>query len=631
MSRRMRVLLSAFACEPEKGSEPEVGWQWALQMARFHDVTVLTQSKNQPEIERVLKSLNDSQPEPRFVYFDMPKWMQKLRKHPIGLRIYYVFWQNSARAVVQRLHQENNFDLLHHVTFAAFRYPTVIWGQGVPCIWGPVGGIESIPMALLPWSHPVSLVEEGLRNISNLLAAAPYRDLPKRAVASSKVLVTTKEMQETLAKLEVQSQLMPTIGLKTREFPFQPHRSSNGPLRILFVGKIITLKGIDMAIEALSESGTDATLALVGTGNYLPAARRLVEKLGLGNRVNFQGQKTREEVLKIYPEFDLMLFPSLHDTGGYAVIEAMFNELPVICLDCGGPAVAVQAGCGIKVPVKSRRAVITDLAAAIRRYDKDRQALLAEGKAARQAILKNYDWDEKGAQMNEVYEQVRAETSHEGRTKASSNIGNATYAWQKMISMKGVLLAMLALMLVGAWGFLSVGELKHEARQIVDDTLPGLSLAGEANAYIVESSRTLFFITTDDPIERGKIRSEVNELSKRTTGYLEAYSKTIFSAEDRQNFENVERLRSQYVKIRDQILDLADAGKKQEALALYANTLLPIHTEVKEAADKLFAYNMRQGQIRGKRIITICTITQVVLALTSVVIFVLGFFIGFFK
>ena len=34
MSRRLQVLLSAFACEPEKGSEPEVGWQWALQMVR---------------------------------------------------------------------------------------------------------------------------------------------------------------------------------------------------------------------------------------------------------------------------------------------------------------------------------------------------------------------------------------------------------------------------------------------------------------------------------------------------------------------------------------------------------------------------------------------------------------------
>jgi methyl-accepting chemotaxis protein len=191
--------------------------------------------------------------------------------------------------------------------------------------------------------------------------------------------------------------------------------------------------------------------------------------------------------------------------------------------------------------------------------------------------------------------------------------------------------AALALILVGGWGFLSVSELKHQADQIVRDTLPGLSYAGEANAYIVDSSRTLLFVTTDDPALRARLRREIDELSRRTTGYLEAYDQTIFSADDRKNFEALEALRTKYIQIRDQILNLAEAGKKQEAMAVYSGSLLPVHAEVKSAADKLFAYNMREGQDRGKRIMTICSITQVVLALTSVVIFILGFFIGFFK
>src|SRR5579884_4234568 len=108
MSRRLRVLLSAFACEPGKGSEPEVGWQWALQMARFHDITVLTQSKNRLAIEKVLQASQGSQPQPHFIYFDLPKWVQQLRKFPIGLRIYYVFWQKWARAEVRRQHEQNH-------------------------------------------------------------------------------------------------------------------------------------------------------------------------------------------------------------------------------------------------------------------------------------------------------------------------------------------------------------------------------------------------------------------------------------------------------------------------------------------------------------------------------------------
>ena len=62
MSKRLKVLISAYACEPGKGSEPEVGWQWALQMARHHDVTVLTRANNRQAIEPAIEALRGRQP-----------------------------------------------------------------------------------------------------------------------------------------------------------------------------------------------------------------------------------------------------------------------------------------------------------------------------------------------------------------------------------------------------------------------------------------------------------------------------------------------------------------------------------------------------------------------------------------
>ncbi len=625
-SRRVRVLLSAFACEPNKGSEPEVGWQWALQIARFHDVTVLTQTEHRTAIEREIEKLRNGQPVPEFVYFDLGKSLHWMKKSSLGLRIYYVLWQKWARAEVRRLHRTNPFDLLHHVTFAAFRYPSVIWGHDVPCVWGPVGGIESTPFGLLPWSHPVSLIVEISRNLSNLIQAAPFNDLPHRAAASDAVLVTTVEMQQGLAKLDLPSQLMPTIGLRTREFPCQSHRNPEGPLRILFVGKIIALKGIDLALEALKLSGPDATLTLVGSGNYLSAARRHMEKLGLEKRVTFRGQLTRAEVLGLYPEFDVMIFPSLHDTGGYAVIEAMFNELPVICLDCGGPAVAVRAGCGIKVPIKSRRQVIEELATGIRFYDKDRQTLLVHGKAARESILERYDWDKKGIQMNEVYEETLNHTElHPLRSRDPIRHS------RRLISFRGTAVAALILVLIGALGFLSLNHLKRQAGLIVNDTLPGLSYAGEANAYIVDASRTLLFVMDKDPQKRQEILEQIDTFSARTTKYLTLYRQSIYGDEDWTNFQVLIRERARYIQVRQRILNLASQGKENEAMVVYNESLLPIHKIVKDAADKLFEYNMRQGEARGKRIMAFCTVTQIVLGVASVLIFVIGFFLGLFK
>src|ERR1700677_1409499 len=122
MPKRLKVLMSAYACEPNKGSEPEVGWQWALQMARFHDVTVLTRSNNRAIIEKELALLQGTMPLPRFVYHDegpLLLWLKKLFR---AVRSYYIVWQISAWNVIHRLQAENSYDLLHHVTFAGFRY-----------------------------------------------------------------------------------------------------------------------------------------------------------------------------------------------------------------------------------------------------------------------------------------------------------------------------------------------------------------------------------------------------------------------------------------------------------------------------------------------------------------------------
>jgi glycosyltransferase involved in cell wall biosynthesis len=114
----------------------------------------------------------------------------------------------------------------------------------------------------------------------------------------------------------------------------------------------------------------------------------------------------REAVLKLFADFDVFAFPSLHDTGGYAVIEAMYNELPVICLDCGGPSVAVTAGCGTKIPLGARGDVIRRLSNAIRDYSEHRESVRKQGRNARVSVLQHYEWDRKGEAMNRIYEQT---------------------------------------------------------------------------------------------------------------------------------------------------------------------------------------------------------------------------------
>ena len=151
------------------------------------------------------------------------------------------------------------------------------------------------------------------------------------------------------------------------------------------------------------------------------------------------------------------------------------------------------------------------------------------------------------------------------------------------------------------------------------------------NACLADAARTLLVVVTEDPVQQRAIRDEITTFSTRTTAYLDQYGSQLDSAEDRANYETLIRGRQAYSMIREQILELALAGKKTEALAVYSQTMLPAQKRVKLAADKLFDYNMRQGEQRGREILARCTVTQITVAVLSVVIFMAGFFIGLFK
>jgi glycosyltransferase involved in cell wall biosynthesis len=71
----------------------------------------------------------------------------------------------------------------------------------------------------------------------------------------------------------------------------------------------------------------------------------------------------------MYREHTAFLFPSLHDSGGTVVLEALSQGLPLICLDCGGPGAMLPSSCGFKIDVegRNRKQVVDGLADAMRK------------------------------------------------------------------------------------------------------------------------------------------------------------------------------------------------------------------------------------------------------------------------
>ena len=142
-----RILLSAYACEPGKGSEPEVGWMWATELqALGHEVWVITRESNRRAVARGLGS--DGRPDLHFRFYDLPRWARGWKRGNRGVHLYYALWQWGAYRAAKRLARHIGFDFVHHVTFVGMRAPSFMGRLGLPFFLGPVSGGECVPKRL---------------------------------------------------------------------------------------------------------------------------------------------------------------------------------------------------------------------------------------------------------------------------------------------------------------------------------------------------------------------------------------------------------------------------------------------------------------------------------------------------
>jgi glycosyltransferase involved in cell wall biosynthesis len=421
-----KVLVSAYACEPTKGSEPSVGWNQVREVSRSHQVWVITRSNNQRPIEAALK-LNPM-PAVHWVYFDFPCWVSIWKRGPATMRIYYHLWQFGAYLKARKLHKAVGFDLAHHVTWVNYWMMIFLALLPVPFIWGPVGGGESTPRKLRRALSLRGRIYEGLRDAGRKLGEINpiVRLTARRAVIA---LAATEETGQRLKALGCKNVVVfSQVALPQDELgqllKLPPPRSHQGPFRVLGLGRLLHLKGFDFAMKAFARfhSGfPDSEYWIVGDGPEGRRLRKMAKWLGLENSVKFWGTLPRAKVFEILGKCDTLLFPCLHDSGGWACAEAMAAGRPVICLDLGGPALQVTSNTGIKIPAIHPEQVVTDLSAALSELALDTPRLLSLGQRSRERVVKEFSWEQKGKELSSIYFDIATPGNLARVTVASKN------------------------------------------------------------------------------------------------------------------------------------------------------------------------------------------------------------------
>lgn len=405
----MKVLMSAYSCEPGQGSERGVGWNTAREVANHHEVWVLTRpDESRDAIEAELAG--NPVPNLHFIYFNLPLigWLWRLNQSG-AMQIHYYLWQIQAYLVARQLHQQIGFDVAHHVTFVKYSSPCFLAFLPIPLVWGPVGGGESAPKPFWRDFNWHNRVYESVRILWRTIGELdPFTRLT--AQRSAIAFTTTEDTAQRVRKLGAlsvqclsESSLSQTDVQQLGQLPLPDTK----PVRFISIARLLHWKGFHLGLQAFAKANlTDAEYWILGDGPELKRLKQLAINLGVAHQVKFWGYLPREQVLEKLSACSALVHPSLHDSGGWVCLEAMAAGRPVVCLDLGGPAQQVTTETGIKASISSPEIATQEMAIALQTLARSADSRVTMGKAGKQRVAELYTLNSKGQFFANLYSNV---------------------------------------------------------------------------------------------------------------------------------------------------------------------------------------------------------------------------------
>jgi glycosyltransferase involved in cell wall biosynthesis len=403
MSIGKKIALSAFACDPLKGSEPSNGWNWAIGLAkRGFEVHCFTRVIGKPGIET-----KNSFPNLVFHYITLPFGLEKLYKFStIGMYIYYILWQWVAYRQARKIHSKISFDLSHHVTWGSTQMGSFMYKLPIPFVFGPAGGGQHAPTQFKKYFSSYWDIEEKRKRMSSLLLK--YNPACKKMLKSAYCILVSNPDTEAMVKLVGSSKIVSTLdaALAKDFFPstLEYKNPQKGKLRLLWVGRFMPRKGLILVLDVMKslKGYPGITLTVIGDGEMQYDFLHKITEYQLEDVVDWKGTVSHEEVKIYYQTHDVFFFTSLRDSCPAQLIEAMAYGLPVVTIDLHGQSIIVNDDTGFRCKCDTPNEAILNLKDAILSLYNDSNLVLAKSEAAYKFALQQ-TWDNKIAHIIQNY------------------------------------------------------------------------------------------------------------------------------------------------------------------------------------------------------------------------------------
>jgi glycosyltransferase involved in cell wall biosynthesis len=166
---------------------------------------------------------------------------------------------------------------------------------------------------------------------------------------------------------------------------------SGQPVQMLFVGRVVFQKGLDVLLKALAAlpAELDYRLEIIGDGDQRPVLAAEAERLGLAGRITFSGWCDRAAIAERYRQADVFVFPSRDEGMPNVVLEAMASGLPIVATAIAGSEELVRDGENGRLVPPDNVAALTE---AIQQMLCDSEARRSMGREGRARIEREYTW-----------------------------------------------------------------------------------------------------------------------------------------------------------------------------------------------------------------------------------------------
>lgn len=412
MNSTRYVIVSAHQCAPGMGSEHAVGWNLVSRLAKRHALLLVTADNEfRPIVEREVQALRSAGCTIE-VFFVRHGSVYESRRNDLNVGYYltYILYQRRVLELARKLKDKYQIVAAHQLTINGFREPGFLWQLGVPFIWGPVGGLHFSPPELYGALPPRV---RWLQRIRSAVTWAQFRFSPRVRFAYR---ATQRPGGAFVAATpDIGSRFQRRFGGEVHWIPETGSQSPaaalrrvhhDGPLRLLWVGRLIESKPLGLLLEAIAEVPNHADtiiVTVVGDGSSRVRHEETARRLAVNAR--FLGSIPHQETPQQFDSADLFVLLSVQDLTTSVVFESLARGLPVICLDHHGYAAVVDETCGIKIPIRKVDEVRSALAARLGELARDRGKLipLAEGATRRAA---QFTWDRNSERIGELYDRA---------------------------------------------------------------------------------------------------------------------------------------------------------------------------------------------------------------------------------